>query len=252
VKPTRNMLLVGLLALTSLLSAAVGAHPQAAEFDDIFVAATQAYDENRLPDAIQGWESLLHANQVLPEVLYNLGNARYRHGDLGQAIWAYRHAQRLAPRDPDIRANLNLAAQSAGITLPEFKPWSVVLLEFSRREWLVFGVICFWLLFGTAAAWIVWPRSRFITRPAAWVLLGLMLMAGAGLLQYRALSKRPECVMMTPGQNVLSSPLETATPLLALPVGSIVRQLGQRENWIEVQAEGARGWLTAASLAPIP
>ena len=112
------MLLVGLLALTSLLSAAVGAHPQAAEFDDIFVAATQAYDENRLPDAIQGWESLLHANQVLPEVLYNLGNARYRHGDLGQAIWAYRHAQRLAPRDPDIRANLNLAAQSAGITLP--------------------------------------------------------------------------------------------------------------------------------------
>jgi hypothetical protein len=79
-----------------------------------------------------------------------------------------------------------------------------------------------------------------------------MLMAGAGLLQYRALSKRPECVMMTPGQNVLSSPLETATPLLALPVGSIVRQLGQRENWIEVQAEGARGWLAAASLAPIP
>lgn len=246
------VLVASLLTLPNVGTAARSASPDTVELDRIFAAAAQAYDENRLTDAMQGWEALLQAHQVLPEVFYNLGNASYRHGDLGKAIWAYRRAQRLAPRDPDIRANLGFAAQSAGITLPEIKPWNAVLLEFSRQEWLVVGAICFWLLIGTAAAWIVWPRSRVITRPAAWILLGLMLVASAGIAQYRTLSQRPECVVMTPDQRVLSSPLETATPLLGLPVGSIVRQLDQRENWIEVQAAGTRGWLPTHSVAPIP
>ncbi len=216
-----------------------------------FAEAARAYDENRLPDAIEGWESLLKDGQHLPEVLFNLGNSAYRNGNIGKAIRAYRHAQTLAPRDPDIRANLGFAAQSAGITLPVRKPLSALLLDASRTEWLVLGSSCFWLLSLSLAAWILFPRFRFVTRPTAAAFFLLLLVALAGWWAHYDLRTIPECVVMIGNQKVLSGPLETATPILAIPEGSIVRKLDSRGTWVEIQDEGTRGWLPATALAPV-
>ena len=236
-----------LLAATTALAAPEGE----ARFERAFADAAKAYDENRLPDAIQGWEALVAEGQKQPETLFNLGNAYYRNGNLGKAILAYRQAQRLAPRDPDIRANLGFAAQSAGIELPARKPVATLLLDFSRAEWLGFGAACFWLLAGASAAWILWPRFRFVSRPAVAVCSALLVLALAGLALYRDLQRNPEGVAMAREQKILSSPLETATPLLAVPEGAIVRMRESRGNWIEVELGETRGWLPAAALAPV-
>jgi len=242
----------GWIAAFFILAATALAAPEgSARFARTFADAARAYDANQLPKAIRGWQALVDEGQALPEVLFNLGNAHYRNGDLGEAILAYRRAQRLAPRDPDIRANLGFAAQSAGIELPARKPLAALLLDFSRAEWLGFGTACFWMLGLTLAAWIVWPRFRFAWRPAAAALAALLLVALAGLAAYRDLARRPECVVRVANQKVLSSPLETATPLLALPAGALVRQVDERGQWIEVQADAVRGWLPAAALAPV-
>lgn len=223
-----------------------------AHFERTFAAAAQAYDENRLPDAIAGWQSLVDEGQALPEVLFNLGNAYYRNGNLGQAIRSYRHAQWLAPRDPDVRANLGFAAQTAGIALPARGPIAARLLDASQAEWVRFACVGYWLLAVALAAWILAPRFRFVARPAAAVLAALLLLALAGLGVHRDLRQAPECVVMANGQKVLSSPLETATPLLAIPAGALVRQLDRRGNWIDVRFEATRGWLPAAAVAPVP
>ena len=216
-----------------------------------FVEASRAYDENRLPDAIAGWESLRQQGQVLPEVLFNLGNAYYRYGDLGQAIRAYRHAQLLAPRDPDIRANLGFAAQTAGISLPVRQSLPDRLLLASRQEWLWIAGMTYGLLSLALAAWILSPRHRFLARPAALFAAALLTLASAGLWAHRDLLLYPECVVRSGGHKVMSGPLETATPLLAIPEGAIVRQLHQRGGWIEIQSDASRGWLPAAALAPV-
>ena len=243
---------LGWMAAFFVLAATALAAPDgAARFERTFADAAKAYDENRLPEAIAGWQALVDEGQALPEVLFNLGNAHYRSGQLGPAIWAYRRAQRLAPRDPDIRANLGFAAQSAGIELPARQPLAALLLDFSRAEWVGFGVACFWLLAGAVAVWIFWPRFRFVSRPAAAALAALLLLALAGLALHRDLDRVPEGVVTVAGQKVLSSPLESATPLLAIPEGAIVRQLDRRGNWIDVRFESTRGWLPAAALAPV-
>lgn len=234
-----------------LLGGATILSAQPTDYARTFVEASKAYDENRLPDAISGWESLVDAGQALPEVLFNLGNAYYRHGDLGKAIRAYRHAQILSPRDPDIRANLGFAAQTAGINLPERPPFAALLLDASQAEWRVFAGVCFWLLFLSLAAWILGPRFRFAARPAAAVLAALLLIALAGLGAHHGLRHPPECVVMLRDQKVRSSPLETSTPLLAIPEGALVRQFDARGSWEEVQFEAVRGWLPAAALSPV-
>ena len=245
-------ILFSILAILSVLAGPGRAADEAVlRYERTFADAARAYDTNQLADAIAGWQALADEGQALPEVLFNLGNAYYRHGDLGEAILAYRRAQRLAPRDPDVRANLGFAAQSAGIELPARKPLAAVLLDFSRAEWLGFGAVCFWLLAGALAVWIAWPRFRFAARPAAAVLAALLLLALAGLALYRDLDRTPEGVVMLAGHKVLSSPLETATPLLAVPAGAIVRMRENRGTWIEVEIGETRGWLPAAALAPV-
>lgn len=239
-----------LLAAGLLMSAAIG-RPDGPDHTRTFVEASAAYDNNRLPDAIAGWEKLLDEGQVLPEVLFNLGNAYYRNGQLGPAIRAYRQAERLAPRDPDIRANLGFAAQTAGITLPVLHPVTGRLLDVSRAEWMKAAGLLYGLLFLSLAVWIVQPRFRSVLRPLSGGLLLLLLMAMAGLWAQHNLRAVPECVVMKPDQTVRSGPLESATPILALPEGAIVRKLDEHSDWAEVQTEGTRGWLPADVISPV-
>lgn len=239
--------IIRFLAVWLLATAAAAAPEGVARYERTFVEAAKAYDENRLPDAIAGWESLVREGQVLPEVLFNLGNAYYRNGNLGPAIRAYRHAQTLAPRDPDIHANLGFAAQTAGIALPARNPVVGLLLDASQADWRIAASAFFWLLFLALAAWILWPRYRFASRPAVLLAGAFLLVALAGLWAHRDLRQLPECVVMGGGHKVRSGPLESSTPLLAIPEGAIVRQLDRRGPWIEIQFESTRGWLPASA-----
>ncbi len=56
-------------------------------------------------------------------LFYNLGNAYYKQGDHGRAILNYRRAQQLAPRDPDIEANLALARAQAVDQFEAVEAW---------------------------------------------------------------------------------------------------------------------------------
>jgi tetratricopeptide (TPR) repeat protein len=251
VKSPRNLLLSVLLALVAAVANAVAQNPSA-DPTRIFVEASRAYDEDRLADAIAGWESLADDGYLLPEVLYNLGNAYYRNGNLGPAIRAYRHAQRHAPRDPDVRANLGFAAQTAGIDLPARNPVARLLLDASHLEWRRLAGLGYGLLFLALAAWIVAPRFRFVSRPLALFAAALLALAAAGLLAHRDLRLRPEAVVVADSPKLRSGPLESATALQVLPEGAIVRQLDQRGAWTRIQQGDVRGWLPAAALATVP
>ena len=72
------------------------------------------------------------------------------------------------------------------------------------------------------------------------------------LAQYHRLQATPECVVLPAGQKILSSPLDSATPLLAVPAGAIVRKLDERGNWYEIRYDTTRGWLPAGVLARVP
>ncbi len=58
--------------------------------------------------AAQLYEKLLEYNFINGQIYYNLGNAYYRQGMSGKAILYYRRAERLLPRNANIKANINL------------------------------------------------------------------------------------------------------------------------------------------------
>ena len=220
----------------------------------LFVEASRAYDENRLDDAITSLQSLLDSGQTLPPVLYNLGNALYRSGRLGEAIRCYRQAQWLAPRDPDIRANLGFAAQTAGIDLPRPSAPVAFLLTLTTREWLYLTLLALWLLCALGALALLLPRTRHSLRLPTALLALLLLLSLAGIATRHLQQRHPEHVLLSP-TSLLSAPLETSTPLLSLPEGTIVRTLTPRPPYLQVLVPSTTppttGWLPLSTLAPV-
>lgn len=250
----RRRLLLGTgvwLLLAFGLGAWAESPPAEAKLLQVFVDAGKAYDEGRVQDAARQYEELVALGYRSPEVLFNLGNAYFRGGALGKAIRSYREAQYQVPRDPDIAANLNFAAQTAGVQLPAAGIPVVWLHILSLPEWMRAATLCFWLAMGTGILWIVFPQWQ----PVMWrVVAGcvlLLVLSGAGAWEQASYYRHPEWVVMEKGQKALSGPLDSAVALFATPEGALVREVGLRSGWVEFTYEKQRGWLPASALTPV-
>ncbi len=72
-------------------------------------SAKAAYNSGDYERAADLWKIELDEGLKNPEILFNLGNANYRMGKIGFAIFYYESAKALAPNDADIEYNLKLA-----------------------------------------------------------------------------------------------------------------------------------------------
>jgi len=76
---------------------------------------------------------------------FNLGNACFKNGQTGQAIVYYRLAHRLAPRDPDIRANLRFARETVGGNPPGLGRWERWFQVLTLNELTILGAATLWI-----------------------------------------------------------------------------------------------------------
>jgi tetratricopeptide (TPR) repeat protein len=72
-----------------------------------FSAANKLYAEGKFTASAAAYEKILQSDAVSPALWFNDGNAEFKSGHIGEAIVAYRRAELLAPRDADVRANLD-------------------------------------------------------------------------------------------------------------------------------------------------
>lgn len=81
------------------------------------------------------YEKLLDSGFINGQIYYNLGNTYYRLGMSGKAIMYYRRAEKFLPRNPDIKANINLLKS-------DFADKASV-----RQMPEILRVVCFWYFF---------------------------------------------------------------------------------------------------------
>lgn len=107
-----------------------------------YSAGQKAMAEKREKEAVERfehaarlYEKLLDSGFINGQIYYNLGNAYYRLGMSGKAIIYYRRAEKLLPRDADIKANINLLKS-------DFEDKASV-----RQIPEILRVVCFWYFF---------------------------------------------------------------------------------------------------------
>src|SRR5688572_270653 len=102
--------------LVILLLATLGR--ASASVKDDFDAANALYEQGKFSEAAAGYEKILKDGAASPPIYFNLGNAHFKVGAVGRALVAYRQAEKVAPRDAEVRANLRFTRnQVQGPTL---------------------------------------------------------------------------------------------------------------------------------------
>jgi tetratricopeptide (TPR) repeat protein len=210
-----------------------------------FQAANKLYEEGKYPDAAAAYEKLIQGGRASAALYFNLGNAFFKSSQIGRAIAAYRQAERLKPRDPDVRANLQFARnQVQGPTLPLGR-WQRWLARLSLDEWTVLAAAVAWLLFLLLALRQWRPALKASLRTAvlavavAAVLLGACL--AAALYQARSVHL---VIVVKPEAVVRWGWLEGSKEAFTVHDGAELKVLDQNGQWLQVSAGPLRlGWL---------
>lgn len=220
-----------------------------------FEAANKLFEQGRFAEAAAGYERLLASGQHSAALHFNLGNARFRSGRLGPAIVAYREAELLAPRDPDVRANLQFARnRAAGGVADAPALWHRALTTLSVDEWTALAAVCLWLFLLPLAATQWRPRAQGSLRPFACGAAVALVAVGACLaasLHIRLGS--PTAVVTRPEVNVRYGPVEESKTSFTLRDGTEVRVIGRKEDWLQVlDASRRSGWVKDSLVTEFP
>lgn len=233
------------IVLVLLLAALSGG---AASLVGDFDAANRLYDQGKFREAAEAYDALVKAGIGSPAVFFNLGNASFRSGQIGRAIVAYRIAESLAPRDPDVRANLQFAReQVAGPTAPPSRSRRWLLGWFSANEWAWLGAAGLWAAFLVLTAGQLRRESqRRLRGYAACAGFAAVLCFAAGWAVARPWTAGAMAVVVTREAPIHAGPLDEAQVTFSARDGAEFHILDAKDNWLQV-TDGNKwvGWVRA-------
>lgn len=222
------------VAVLALLGLSLGAHA------GVLSDGAEAFESGDLDGAIDTWSEAVDGGAPSGRLLYDLGNAWYRKGDLPRAVACYRAAQRLRPRDGNVHHNLALArADLSGLPEPvgPLPGWTALL---TVGELALGGFALTVLGSGATLAW--WRR-----RVRAWLTAGVLLVAvglGLSVTAWVGGSHGAVAVVVDSTVAVRDAPAAEAGARHELEPGSELRILDSLGDFhLVVDGNGRRGWV---------
>ncbi len=249
--PDSKFQILALLSLLGFFCASLDVRA-AEDFSKAFEAANQLYGQGKYSDAASAYETLIQSGSVSPTLYFNLGNARFKAAQVGQAIAAYRRAEQLSPRDPDIRANLQFARnQVQGPTLPPGR-WDRWLTSLTVNEWTTFTAVAIWLWLLTLALQQMRPalksslKNLALGGGAAAAVLGIFLAAAWSA------ATQPTAIVTAQDAALRNGPLEAAQSVIPLHDGAELPVLDTKDNWLQLGIGQRVGWLKREQARQLP
>jgi tetratricopeptide (TPR) repeat protein len=217
-------------------------------FEEIFKNANKLYENQKYEEAVKLYESLLEKNVVSAQLYYNLGNAYYRIGKLGYAILMYEKAIRIAPRDNDIKYNLefsrSLIKGETALPEPLSKFFISIFNFFSLNELAILLSISYYLFFFNLILnrFIFHPLLKKTILPIA--ILFLIFLSWFGIKFYSEKIIRT-AILIEDHVECKSGPDDSYITSFIIPQGKKLTILQERNNWIEIfiTPEHLKGWI---------
>lgn len=228
-----------------------------------FREANTLYSEERYVEAAALYEEIVDGGFANADVLYNLGNAYYKSGDLGEAVLAYERALKLQPSHEDARANLTFVGElladrrrPVGGAVSDF--FGKVFGRLTVDRLAVLTSVLYFTLFGLLAVAVLrlglsgwtsgWPGRVVAALVVSVVVVG-------GTLAFRTAQMRGdvEAVVLAEEVGVRTGPGEDFVLEFRLHEGTKVRVEEDRDDWVRVSVPGTdlNGWMPDGTMERI-
>lgn len=244
-----------------LLLLSVCAGFSAAQSPDImFQQANQLYQQGKVVEAKDLYETILHNGYVSGDLYYNLGNAYYKAGNIPRAILFYERALRLIPNDDDLRHNLQLAYLmitdriEPAPKLFVWEYWDSLKDFFSLRAatWLLY--VGFLVVIASIATMVL--ARRYAVRKAALVVgvacgVAFILFILLFVAKLADSNRTDEAILQSGIVTVKNSPDAKSSDAFVLHGGVKVQIIDRVGDWVKIRlADGKVGWMevTAAEV----
>lgn len=224
-----------------------------------FERANGLYQRHAYDSALDVYSDILHNGGTHSAVYYNIANCYYRMDSLGRAIQYYEKALLRAPRDEDIRTNLEIARQKIvnKAPTPEYGFFEQAMVAFHEmvalrtQLWIIFGLLCVagllvWLaLFGSYSLRLWCMYVAFV--------VGIVLAATAASAGRKIYVREriTHGVVLSTSVDAMNQP-EGRKVLFTVHEGITVRMRKTQQEWVLISLpNGMSGWVRREDLGRI-
>ena len=229
---------------------------------DLMAEVSDRYERGEFTEAVQQYEDLITSGYRDTALYYNLGNAYLESGDLGRAILNYLRAEELSPRNPNVRANLDLARSMTLDRIETERDSLAESVSYLGRRWVTPGEL-------GAVALLIWTTAALaISALLAWRAVplrgSLRIVAGVSsvtallcfallLIMLYANPYDSTGVVTVESVDALSGPGFQYAEEFTLHSGAQIRLIDVRQGWLQVALPGSElmGWMPSFAVEAV-
>ena len=212
------------------------------------------YNEGEFERAIDEWRTCVDNGTENADLYYNLGNAYFRNGNLGFAIYYYKSALRLDPSNDDILHNLKYAQAMTRDKVEEDGEENPLLAGLFKAHHALSLKSQMWTLLGLFWAIALAAIARRISRSGKTknILIGTMFALSsifciiAMSAGYKIFVAETEItgVVTAKDADVTSAPNDKSQTLNTLSEGTSFEVISKQGNFVEIRlGEKVRGFV---------
>lgn len=220
-----------------------------------FEEANLLFNQSKYTEAARTYQQLLDEGHTQKELFFNAGNAWYKAGKTGQAVYSYEKALQLSPNDAAVKHNLAIANQKVNGFVEElpmvfFQQWWLQLQHLHKANgWAIGTVVLFWVLIAGIMlnAFLPGWKNKFLRwgNYVIGVLCVLYLLMAVDA--YLSANNHDAGIVMNSNIKAKSSPDENSRDVFEVGEGMKVHITDATADFCKIElADGKNGWISCA------
>jgi len=221
---------------------------------EVFNDANKQYVKGDWQKAADLYNQLLENGEKATELYYNLGNANLKMQKVGLALLNFERAARMAPRDTDIKFNLEFTRKLCGEPEPSFVESALMFLpnQFTLNQLALFCSALFVLLSAVLITHFITNYKKLFFMVLA-IFCALLLFSLFFGIKLNAEKFSNFAIVVKGPAEVRNGPSDGNSVGFSLPEGRKVLLLGKSGQWVAIglKAEGYKGWVQSQYIEKI-
>lgn len=249
---TRIVILVLLLMTANLF---------AQTSDELMKSGNKFYQERNYQSAIESYQKILGQGFESGALYYNLGNAYFKIGKVGYAIFSYEKGLKLEPNDEDLLYNLKIANSRTVDKITELPKlflvswWEGLVTSLNVSDWSLVVMIVFWILLISIAIYYLARRANLNRMAFLTSSISLAVLIVVAVLLFARVNREAATnfgILLEPTYSVKVSPDAKSNDAFVVHEGikfSIDDHVG---NWMKIRLiDGKVGWIQKSAFGQI-